>query len=321
MNHLVIVGACYLDTILAVDHYPAEDEKLRASSLVRRRGGNCFNTAEVLQQLVDLSSRAAVSLVLSAVLPASTSAGSQQIKSSLPETVDLTHCFYREEFNEPASSYIIKSRSVDSRTIVNFNNLPEMTSSEFTAMAGKLGDKAGYYHFEASTILCNAGRIPGVILECMLHLRRYFPAVRISVEVEKPGRVGLRELAAQADVVFYSKSWAQDSGYLTPEDCLRAQAILTPKASLLCCTWGNEGAGALELPSLTYTHSPAFVVNAVDAIGAGDTFIAGMLYGLTCHGEDWDTLHKLGFANELAGHKVAQEGFSGLGIAMQHALN
>jgi ketohexokinase len=56
-------------------------------------------------------------------------------------------------------------------------------------------------------------------------------------------------------------------------------------------------------------------------VGAGDTFIAGMLYGLTCHGEDWDILRKLEFANELAGRKVAQEGFSGLGSAMQHALN
>jgi ketohexokinase len=31
----------------------------------------------------------------------------------------------------------------------------------------------------------------------------------ISVEVERPGREGLEALAAEADVVFYSKSWAQ----------------------------------------------------------------------------------------------------------------
>jgi pfkB family carbohydrate kinase len=55
-------------------------------------------------------------------------------------------------------------------------------------------------------------------------------------------------------------------------------------------------------------------------IGAGDTFIAGMLYGITCHAEDWDILQKLRFANELASLKVAQEGFSGLGSAMHHAL-
>lgn len=53
------------------------------------------------------------------------------------------------------------------------------------------------------------GRIPDVTLLCMQQLRQYHPAVKISVEVEKPGREGLQELAALADVVFYSKSWAQ----------------------------------------------------------------------------------------------------------------
>lgn len=55
-------------------------------------------------------------------------------------------------------------------------------------------------------------------------------------------------------------------------------------------------------------------------IGAGDTFTSGMLYCLLYHSHDWDLLRKLSFANELAGRKVMQEGFSGLGSSMQHAL-
>lgn len=51
-----------------------------------------------------------------------------------------------------------------------------------------------------------------------------------------------------------------------------------------------------------------------------DTFMAGILYSLACHGHDWDLHRKLTFANELAGRKVVQEGFSGLGNQMQHAL-
>lgn len=43
----------------------------------------------------------------------------------------------------------------------------------------------------------------------MRYLRRGIPAAKISVEVEKPNRGGLQALAAEADVVFYSKSWAQ----------------------------------------------------------------------------------------------------------------
>ena len=43
----------------------------------------------------------------------------------------------------------------------------------------------------------------------MQYLRQHHPTVKISVEVEKPGREGLQDLAALADVAFYSKSWAQ----------------------------------------------------------------------------------------------------------------
>ena len=53
------------------------------------------------------------------------------------------------------------------------------------------------------------GRIPEVTLECMRYLRQRFPTVMISVEVEKPARIGLQDLAVVADVVFFSKSWAQ----------------------------------------------------------------------------------------------------------------
>lgn len=55
------------------------------------------------------------------------------------------------------------------------------------------------------------GRTPDTTLKCIQHLRRRLPRSRISVEVEKPGRPRLRELAGDADVVFYSKSWAEVS--------------------------------------------------------------------------------------------------------------
>ena len=60
------------------------------------------------------------------------------------------------------------------------------------------------------------------------------------------------------------------------------------------------------------------VLTPNSAVGAGDTFIAGMLYSLIYHDNDWTLLQKLGFSNELAGRKVLQEGFSGLGLIMQH---
>lgn len=48
-------------------------------------------------------------------------------------------------------------------------------------------------------------------------------------------------------------------------------------------------------------------------VGAGDTFIAGILFGFLCHQQDWDVATKVKFAVELATCKVQQEGFGGVG--------
>jgi ketohexokinase len=41
-----------------------------------------------------------------------------------------------------------------------------------------------------------------------------------------------------------------------------------------------------------------------------------MLYAMNCKEKEWDISQKLSFANILAGIKVSQEGFSGLGRAI-----
>ncbi|KAL9061202.1 MAG: hypothetical protein Q9206_000685 [Seirophora lacunosa] len=267
-------------------------------------------------QLLDLNANAAfISLALCAVLPSRSSPAYQEITSSFAPATDLTDCICREDNNEPASSYIIRSSANESRTIINYNALREMSVEEFASVVDGIGQWMGWCHFE--------GRIPDVTLGCIQHLRHHHPTARISVEVEKPGREGLQNLAALADVVLYSKSWAQGKGFKSAKDCLHAQAPLTSNASLLLCTWGESGVSALELPSRRYVERPAFKAGgskAVDTVGAGDTFIAGMLFGLTCRAADWTLERQLEFANELAGRKVAQEGLRGLGNLVQHSL-
>lgn len=71
------------------------------------------------------------------------------------------------------------------------------------------------------------GRIPETTLACIRHLRRVSPRSTISVEVEKPNRDGLDALAAEADAVFYSRSWAE-VGERPPPTC-------TPCLSHVCC--------------------------------------------------------------------------------------
>jgi len=56
----------------------------------------------------------------------------------------------------------------------------------------------------------------------------------------------------------------------------------------------------------------------VDTVGAGDTFIAGVIYGLSLGVAPESVLR---FACELAGHKCTQIGFDGLVDKMnQHAF-
>lgn len=67
-------------------------------------------------------------------------------------------------------------------------------------------------------------------LQCILHIRQKHPSAFISVEVENPRRTDLEKLTAEADLVFYAKSWSQAHGYSSMEECLEAQINVTPKA-------------------------------------------------------------------------------------------
>ncbi|PNY24844.1 Ketohexokinase [Tolypocladium capitatum] len=357
MKHLILVGACYLDTILrkdsagrpvyaspsdppySVPRYPEEDSKLRATSLQVRRGGNCANSLEVLQQL--LGGHDDVRPYLVSCLPEQSSPATRRVIASFGGNtrVDFRHCIYRHGHTEAASSYIIRSEESGSRTLVNYNDLPEMTAREFEDIVRSFSaDQDTWWHFE--------GRIPDTTLDCIRMLRNTLPAARISVEVEKPGRQGLPELAAEADVVFYSRTWAENRGHKSAEACLRNEQ--RRRGSLGLCTWGAGGAAALSQPSggcfrcpveeqpggisvvdsASFTNDPPgtgcgrLAGPAVlqltcsssndSAVGAGDTFIAGMLYGLVCPTTAWGVGRSLRFAVNLATLKVQREGF-GLG--------
>ncbi|KAH7405711.1 Ribokinase-like protein [Phaeosphaeria sp. MPI-PUGE-AT-0046c] len=336
--HIVCVGAVYIDTIWQVPYFPKEDTKLRAENITRRRGGNTANTLEVLSDILAHAAplSPSINLHLIAVLPELQSQDTQYIRASI-QNVDVAGLF-RSGHQHAASSMIIQSRRDGTRTIVSHGGgLQEMSCEEWVSKfratvpnAPADADGAGrkvWVHFE--------GRVPEVTNECVRELRHmegYEDAV-ISVECEKPDRKGLDDAAAMADVVFYSKLWAEEIyGDSDPTMFLEKQIHrlkFSRRNAILICTWGASGAAAVRLDdtpdamewarcSDTWHPPDNPGAKVVDTVGAGDTFIAGMLYSLTNRPKA-ALAQNLQYAVELASRKVYQDGFSGLGEAMHAA--
>ena len=203
-------------TTFRVPRFPQEDTKLRATKIERRRGGNTGNALEVFTQLLPQAGDRDESMhsseqYLFTVLPEYLSEDTKAVMRSLPRvSSDLFQ--FRKDQPLAASSYIIQSAQNQSRTIVNANPLDEMTVEEFKAGVApliddpKIGNGDVWIHFE--------GRIPEVLLPCVQWLRErygYGKKVGISLECEKPDRVGLEKIVKLVDVVFYSRIWAEVS--------------------------------------------------------------------------------------------------------------
>jgi len=145
-------------------------------------------------------------LHLIAVLPDEQSQDTALVRGSL-SNVNVAG-FFRAGYQNAASSMIIASQRDHSRTIVSHGgDLPDVTCEEFVskfcATVPDAGEKT-WVHFE--------GREVGVTNACVKALRDIEDRkCMISIELEKPDRGGLICAAVMADVVFYSRLWAQVS--------------------------------------------------------------------------------------------------------------
>ena len=68
----------------------------------------------------------------------------------------MSGCIFREASKEPASCYIIKSQATGSRTIVNYNDLPDMTVNEFIDSVNAMATQITWFHFEVYRLWLSA---------------------------------------------------------------------------------------------------------------------------------------------------------------------
>jgi ketohexokinase len=287
MSRILVVGNVTLDIIHSVDHYPSEDEELRASSQRRQRGGNAANTACVLAQHGHQVSYAGT---------LADDSDGQYLGAELARAgVDWRYCQVIPAAASPLSC-ITHNLQTGSRTIVHYRDLPEYPASAFAAIPLTEYD---WFHFEGR----NLAQLPRM-LEQVHRIRIDQP---ISIEVEK-ARPGIEQLFGFADVLLFARAYA------TARDCPDARQLFSQvqalaEQAILVCGWGEQGAYA-HSPDGTFLEQAAEPLGQIDdSVGAGDTFHAGLIHGLL---SGQRLQEALGYASALAAKKLRQPGFDRL---------
>lgn len=287
MSRILVVGNLTLDIVHSVDHYPAEDEEVRATAQHTRRGGNAANTAVVLAQHGHRISFAGTL--------ADDFYGRELAAELVRAGIEVRYCQVIPDSACPLSC-ITHNQQSGSRTIVHYRDLPEYDAAAF---AGIPLAEYDWFHFE--------GRNVQQLQQMLEQLRRIRVDQPVSIEIEKP-RPGIEQLFAYADVLLFSRAYARASQCGTASQ-LFDQIRDRSGEAILVCGWGEQGAFA-RLQDGTDVHQAAQPVDHIcDSTGAGDTFNAGLIHGLV----SGQTLHTaLVYANVVAAKKLQQVGFDRL---------
>lgn len=284
MANILAIGIATLDIINSVECYPAEDSEQRALSQHQTRGGNATNTLTVLSQLGHHCAWGGVLV---------DEPDSQVIQHDLrSHHIDFTAC-KRLAHGKMPTSYITLNQQTGSRTIVHHRDCPEFSFEDFSNIDLTLFD---WVHFE--------GRNVAETRLMLLHLKKQYPHLPCSLEIEKP-RTDIELLFDLPTVLLFSQQYAQALGFT---DAISLLSSLNSKI-MASCTWGKDGAWAINQYKKVF-HSPAFSPEQViDTLGAGDTFNAGLIHHLVNKSE---LQFALTYACRLAGHKCGQLGFTDL---------
>ncbi len=287
MNKILAVGIATVDIINTVEHYPGEDEEVRAQEQSIRRGGNASNTLVLLAALGYQCSWAGV---LADDLYA------DFIRDDLMKNdINIDHAVVQHQSSSPLSCITLAQGS-GKRSIVHYRDVREYSFADFKSVDINEYD---WLHFEGRNVEQTI-----VMLEYMRASN--FPN-KVSIEIEKP-RQDIERLFAYADILIFSKGYAQHAGFNDASAFLGEMHRLHPDI-VLYCAWGKGGAYAIDRQGMLSHAQAQQDIEVVDTVGAGDAFNAGVidanLSGLECQ-------QGLQAACKLAARKCMQYGFAGV---------
>ena len=287
MSNVLAVGIAVVDIVNTVEHYPAEDDELRATKQSIQRGGNASNSLVVLSQLGHQCSWCGT---------ISDDAYASVIRDDLSHySIDVSNAILCQHASSPLSC-ITMSENSGKRSIVHFRNLPELDYSGFSKMDISTYD---WIHFEGRNIDQT---------ELMLQaVRKSRPGLPVSIEIEKP-REDIERLYPFSNILFFSRVFVEQQGFNHAKAFLMAMHNRYPDKEHYC-GWGDQGAYAINKSGEPIHVAATAGINVVDTVGAGDVFNAGIIDAKIKHLSLQDSLsHACG----LAGKKCAQYGFENL---------
>ena len=307
---VLLVGLTCIDIVNTCKEFPKEDEDAKVISQLWAVGGNAANTARVLAQHENIQ----VDLFCGLSKKSETQYVIDNLKSY---GLDLECCpLYEEHF--PTSCCIINSQN-GSRTILHCNhNFPSLKFEDFL-----LTVKTSSYD-----IIHFGGRDLAEVSKMIDHVlsvrgTNKFPV--ISGEMEKPKRLAELEALFQSkcDVLVISKDIGRAKGFTTSKETLNHYVSLELNAKVLICPWGEKGAGYAKKKDNNkweIDHVPSYKIEdkAVDTLGAGDVFNAGLLYGML---SDNSIENCTKYACFLAKEKCIQVGFKDLLLRINKGEN
>lgn len=282
MSKILAVGIATLDIINSVADYPDEDDEIRAVSQRICRGGNATNTLVVLSQLGHECHWAGVLV---------NEPDARHIEADLGRyQIDCQAVMQLEQGKIP-TSYITHNLRNGARSIIHHRDLPEYPFERFARIDLSRFD---WLHFE--------GRNVADCVKMLEYARRTRPELHRSVEIEKD-RPGIEQLFGLADVLIFSRAFAEARGFSSAETFLQTLAPDLP-ATTLICAWGELGAWSMHQGECL--HSPAFPpAQVLDTLAAGDTFNAGLIHALV---QGKPLAEAVEFACRLAGAKCGHLG-------------
>jgi sulfofructose kinase len=245
MTSVLCVGIAVLDYVFAVETMPARAEKYRAKDLAVIGGGIAANAAVAVSRLGGKA--------LLATRLGSDATGDAIVAELEREGVDCSPTLRFHGLRSPTSAILVDAQG--ERLVVSYSDpqiptgpaaLPQTLPAGLGAVLGDTRWPEGAAHLFG---LARAAGIPAVL--------------------DADRKPGLREVAELATHVAYSaQGLAEETGIADPAEGLRALA--QSARNWIAVTVGEEGVYFVENGKVV--HEPAFRVDTVDTLAAGDVW-------------------------------------------------